>query len=114
MPSSYHQDFLAQLDFKLPDGYLAYLLTVESDLNFGSAYLVAEHELLQYNADYDAADLYPGYFLIGSDGSGEAFAIAKNTGNFVQLPFIGSDEETTALVGCTWPEFLSYLKTHYG
>jgi hypothetical protein len=109
----YQQQFLAQLDFEPPKEYLAYLVATESIYQFGSAYLIEDDELLSFNADYEAAEFYPGYFLIGSDGGGEAFAIAKATGNFVQTPFIGHDAETPAVVGRTWPEFLEYLRTDY-
>jgi hypothetical protein len=113
MPPSHHQDFLAQLDFELPKEYVAYLLATESTYQFGGAYLIEDDELLQYNADHDATEFYPGYFLIGSNGGGEAFAIEKATGRFVQTPFIGHDEETPIILGLTWPEFLDYLQTEY-
>jgi hypothetical protein len=113
MPPSHQQDLRTQLDFKLPLAYLAYLSDTESTYQFGSAYLVEDHELLQYNTDHDAAESYPGYFLIGSDGGSEAFAIEKATGRFVQTPFIGHDAETPVILGFTWPEFLDYLQTEY-
>jgi cell wall assembly regulator SMI1 len=113
MASTYRQELIDQFGFEPPHDYLAYLLTAESTHQFGGAYLVEDDELLAYNADHEADEFYPGYFLIGSDGGGEAFAIEKATGNFVQLPFIGSDEETATIIGRTWSEFLDYLQTEY-
>lgn len=113
MASTYHQELLNQLGFAPPQDYLAYLLATESVYQFGGAYLVEDDELLSFNADHEADDFYPGYLLIGSDGGGEAFAIEKTTGNFIQLPFISHDEETATVVGRTWPEFLEYLRTEY-
>jgi hypothetical protein len=113
MASTYRQELIDQFGFKPPHDYLAYLLTAESKYQFGGAYLVEDDELLAYNADYEAAEFYSGYFLIGSDGGGEAFAIEKATGNFVQLPFIGHEEETATIIGRTWSEFLDYLQTEY-
>lgn len=110
MASQYQQDFLTQLDFEPPREYLAYLLSAESTYQFDGVYLIEDHELLQYNSDYNAAEHYPGYFLIGSDGGGEALAIEKATGNFVAVPFIGHDEETTIVIGRTWDEFLQRLQ----
>ncbi|MDJ0365229.1 hypothetical protein QMK33_08695 [Hymenobacter sp. H14-R3] len=112
MIPSYQQDFLAQLDFKLPKEYLAYLFTAESTYQFGWAYLVEADELLQFNTDHEAAQSYSGYFLIGAH-DGEAFAIEKATGRFIETPFIGHDEETSIILGLTWPEFLEYLQTEY-
>ena len=113
MQPQYQQDFLDTLDFEPSKDYVAYLFTADSAHEFGGAYLVETDELLQFNTDYKADEYYPGYFLIGSDGGGEAFAIRKDSGNFIQTPFIGHDEETPAVVGRTWLEFLEYLQTEY-
>ena len=75
MIPQHQQEFLDTLDFEPPQGYLAYLFTTESTYEFGGAYLIEADELLEFNADYKAPEFYPGYFLIGSDGGGEAFAI---------------------------------------
>lgn len=112
MLPQYQQDFLAQLSFELPQEYLAYLFSTESTYDFGAAYLVEADELMQYNVDYEAAQNYTGYFLIGAQ-DGEAFAIEKVTGHFVGIPFIGHDEETPIILGITWSEFLKYLQTEY-
>ena len=108
----YQQEFLEQLDFKLPKEYLAYLFATESTYQFGWAYLIEADELVQYNADYEAAERFAGYFLIGAH-DGEAFAVEKATGHFVETPFIGHDEETPIILGITWPEFLEYLQAEY-
>jgi hypothetical protein len=112
MPLSYHQAFLAQLDFKPPPDYVTYLFTAESTFDFGAAYLVEADELLQYNTQHEADEYFPGYFLIGAQ-DGEAFAIEKATGHFVQTPFTGHDEETPIILGLTWSEFLEHLQTGY-
>ena len=112
MTPSYHQAFVAQLDFKLPQDYLAYLFAAESTYDFGAAYLIEADDLLQYNIDYDAAERFPGYFLIGAQ-DGEALAIEKATGHFIQTPFIGHDEETPIILGLTWSEFSDHLQTGY-
>lgn len=101
MIPQYQQDFLAQLDFKLPPSYLTYLFSAESTYDFGAAYLVEADELLSFNAEHEAEEIHPGYFLIGASGGGEAFAIEKVTGRFVQTPFIGHDEETPIILGLT-------------
>ena len=68
--------------------------------------------MIQYNTDYEATDVFPGYFLIGAQ-DGEAFAIEKATGHFVQTPFIGHDAETPIILGLTWSELLEHLQTGY-
>ncbi|RZK28215.1 MAG: hypothetical protein EOO57_21420 [Hymenobacter sp.] len=96
----------------MPTEYLAYLFATESTYQFGSAYLLEADELLPFNTDHEAAEFYPGYFLIGAH-AGEAFAIEKATGRFVETPFIGHDAETPIILGLTWSEFLDYLQTEY-
>lgn len=113
MIPKYQQNFVETLDFTPSKEYLSYLFNAESIYEFGGAYLIEADEMLQFNADYRASEFFPGYFLIGSNGGGEAFAIEKATGNFVQFPFIGLDEDTVTVVGRTWPEFLEYLQTEY-
>ena len=113
MIPQHRQDFLDTLDFTPPQDYLAHLFTAESAHEFGDACLIEADDLVQFNADYKASEFYPDYFLIGSDGGGEASAVEKATGNFVQTPFIGHDEETPNVVGRTWAEFLEYLQTEY-
>jgi hypothetical protein len=113
MASTYRQELIDQFGFNPPDDYLAYLLTAESKYQFGGAYLVEDDELLAYNADHEADEFYPGYFLIGTDGGSEAFAIEKATGNFVQFLFIGHEQETATIIGRTWSEFLDYIQIDY-
>lgn len=112
MASTYRQELVDQFGFEPPQDYLTYLLAAESTHQFGWAYLVEADELVQYNADHEAAEAYLGYFLIGAH-DGEAFAIEKATGRFVETPFIGHDGETPIILGLTWPEFLEYLQTEY-
>jgi hypothetical protein len=112
MASTYRQELIDQFGFTPPSGYLTYLLTAESTFDFGAAYLVEADELLQYNTQHEAAEYFPGYFLIGAQ-DGEAFAIEKATGHFIQTPFIGHDEETPIILGLTWSEFLEHLQTGY-
>lgn len=92
--------------------YLAYLFAAECTYRFGWACLTGADELLPFTTGYEASDFYPGYFLIGAH-DGEAFAIEKATGRFVETPFIGHDEETPITLGLTWPEFLEYLHAEY-
>lgn len=112
MASTYRQKLVNQFGFEPPQDYLTYLLAAESTHQFGWAYLVRADELVRFNIDHEAAEFYPGYFLIGGH-DGEAFAIEKATGHFVEIPFIGHDEETPIVLGLTWPKFLEHLQAEY-
>lgn len=110
--------FLGALDFNLPADYLSFIFfnnIIYKEQNYSylsecGDYLYAANELIKVNSEYLADEFYPGYFLIGSNGGGEAYAIEKTSGYFVMTPFIGHDEETPILTGRTWPEFLKYLR----
>ena len=108
------------LDFNPPSEYLSFVFSNNivyngenhSYLSSCGDYLYAATKLIELNLEYRADEFYPGYFLIGSDGGGEAYAIEKATSHFIMTPFIGHDEETPILVGRTWPEFLKYLRNN--
>ncbi|MBG8553480.1 hypothetical protein [Hymenobacter guriensis] len=67
-------------------------------------------KLIGINNDYEAAENYPGFFLIGTYEIGEACAIEKATGAIYTLPFIGNVQEDAVFVGKSVDEQLVYLK----
>lgn len=112
------QALLAALDFTPPADYLVFIFSNNiirdycnySYLGIDGSYLYGAADLIETNLDYSAAEFYPGYFLIGSNGGGEALAIEKATGYFVITPFIGHDDETSVTIGQTWLEFWQRLQ----
>ncbi|NML64636.1 hypothetical protein HHL22_05400 [Hymenobacter sp. RP-2-7] len=115
---SKQQTLLAALDFTPPSDYLVFIFSNNiihdhcnySYLGIDGSYLYGATDLIATNLDYNAAEFYPGYLLIGSNGGGEALAIEKATGYFVVTPFIGHDEETPVIIGQTWPAFWQRLQ----
>jgi hypothetical protein len=113
-----NEGILSALDFNLPTGFLSFISSNNivydgenySYLSNCGDYLYAAARLVEVNSEYRVDEFYPSYFLIGSNGGGEAYAIEKATGRFIITPFIGHDEETSILVGQTWPEFFKYLR----
>lgn len=118
IPSHEQQDLLKALDFQPPIDYLSFIFSnniihdnyTYSYLGEDGNRLYGAADLLETNLGYNAAEFYPGYFLIGSNGGGEAFAIKKSTGYFIITPFIGHDEETPTIIGQTWTEFFQRLQ----
>ncbi|MFD1470157.1 hypothetical protein ACFQ48_18150 [Hymenobacter caeli] len=112
-----NQTLLAALDFNPPADYLSFVASnniIYNDQQYSylsecGDYLCAVNELIKFNLEYNNAEIYTGYFLIGSDGCDEAYAIEKTTGYFVKTPFIGHDDDTPIVVGQTWPEFQKHL-----
>ena len=108
---SHQYELIKQVDFEFPKEYLTYLFSTESAYEFDGSYLIEINDLLQNNIDYDAAERFAGYFLVGSNGGGEALAIEKATGYFVITPFIGHEEDTPVIIGRTWTEALERIRT---
>ena len=111
MIPQHQQEFLGTPDFQPPHEYLTYLSNPDSIYDFDDSFLVQTDKLLYYNDGYNAAEFYPGYFLIGSDRGCELFAIQKVTGYFIRTMFVGHDEESVIIMGRTWSEFIERLRT---
>jgi hypothetical protein len=61
---------------------------------------------MQYEVELNA----PNYFIIGSDGGGEALAIERNSGHIYKLPFIGMSNIDAQYICDTFDEFISLLE----
>ena len=90
------QTFIKQADFVLPKGFLdffeeangAYITSDEGYITLWSL-----TDMIQLNKEYEVTESAPNFFIFGTDGGGEAFAIKKDTGGIYQIPFIGMSEE---------------------
>ena len=67
-------------------------------------------ELAELNRGYEANETYPGFFLIGSDGGGEACVIEKGTGSLYLTPFIGNIPGDNISIGSSYDELINYLR----
>lgn len=105
--------FLNAINFKLSKSYLMDL-SKHSDQIFDfeeGKYLELWPlvDLIKINHDYNTDENYPGFFLIGTDGGGEACAIEKKTGSLYIIPFIGSIPEDAIFIGNSFQELIEYL-----
>ena len=103
------QDFITQISFNLPEGFIDFFK--ESN----GAYITTENayvalwpitEMLQLNEGYRVSEFVPEFFLIGSNGGGEAYAIEKETGYIFEIPFIVMTKEDAILKSKTFTEFI--------
>jgi hypothetical protein len=101
---------------QLPRDYTDFLKTWDGGEGFigEDTYLILWRldEILRFNIAYDVYKYAPGLMLIGSDGSGEAFAFDTNasTWSVVQVPFVGMDRELMVVLA---PNFVSFLESLY-
>ena len=68
---------------------------------------------MEYNQYYQVEELAPGFFLIGSNGGGEAYAFDLSSGSSVlhRLPFIGMEAQYASKVADSFRLFLAALPT---
>lgn len=101
---------------QFPRDYVALMTVADGGEGFvepeGYLVLTPASKLLEDN--HDAAEFYPGCFLIGSDGAGEAVALRRGSDGRVELvltPYIGRPEEDALSGGWTLEEFLELYGT---
>lgn len=74
------------------------------------SYLIlwAKNELEQLNHDYEVDEYLHDILLIGSDGGDMAYGINAQ-GKYVEVPFIGMDDDEVEVVAGNFDEFITYL-----
>jgi len=105
-------EFILQVDFKLPDGYLEFIsMSNGAEGQLKSSYLIIWpiEELFRLNDAYHVDEFAPGFFLIGSDGGGMAFAFDKQTGELFEMPFIGMSGEEAIFRGKDFQALINSL-----
>lgn len=88
------ESLIAALRKPLPDSYLAFLARSNGGEGFvGERYvwLWKAEELMANQTGYRAAEFFPKFFFIGTDGGGEAYAFdtSNNDARVFDVPFIG-------------------------
>lgn len=104
--------FLQQVDFILPDGFIAFFKEANgADITTEEKYLIlwALTDMIQLNKDYEVEEYAPEFFIFGSNGGGTAFAIEKNTGDIYEMPFIGMSKEEANFLNKTFTEFIEKI-----
>lgn len=67
-----------------------------------------KNELEQLNQAYEVDEYLHDILLIGSDGGDMAYGINAQ-GEYVEVPFIGMDDDEVEVVAGNFDEFISYL-----
>jgi hypothetical protein len=104
--------FSAQLNFKLPNGYLEFISKsngAEGQLQNSYLILWPLEELYNLNREYNIDEFAPGFFILGSDGGDTAFVIDKQTGEFHQMPFIGMSQQEAVFIAKDFAGFIEAL-----
>jgi hypothetical protein len=103
----------AGLGKALPESYMAFLERANGGEGFvGEFYLRLwrAEELLELNRAYNTAEFFPNFFLIGTDGGGEAygFDVSRGDTTVFGVPFIGLPSDARA-VASSFDTFVATL-----
>jgi hypothetical protein len=106
--------FLSQIDFKFPIGYLEFMSAsngAEGMLKNSYLILWPIEDLIQANQEYYVDEFAPGFFIIGSNGGGMAFAIDKEKGALYEMPFIGMSRDEAEFRADDFEGFIASLES---
>lgn len=104
--------FLKQVDFILPEGFISFFKEANgADINTDECYILlwALTDMIELNNDYNVQEYAAEFFIFGSDGGGNAFAIEKITGDIYELPFIGMSKDTAIFKNDSFAEFIEQI-----
>lgn len=78
--------------------------------------LWSTEEIVRYNREYEVNDYCPELLLIGSNGSGEAYAYDRRASPWcvVQVPLVGMDYELCEEIGSNFDDFIQKLSNADG
>ena len=70
--------------------------------------LWAKNEIEELNNSYETQEFLSNVLLIGSDGGDTAYGINVN-GKYIEVPFIGMDDEEVEIVADDFDGFIDYV-----
>lgn len=102
-------DFFLNCKYKKYKNYLT-VLSSGSGMIGANSYLVlwSMKDIEELNNDYAVDEFLTDIILIGSDGGNMAYGINLE-GKYVQVPFIGMDDDEVEIIASDFDEFISYL-----
>lgn len=103
------ETFLEAVPFTLPKDFLDFFKESDgAEIRTKDYYVLlwSIGEMIQLNEDYEVEEYAPVFFLFGSDGGGNAYAIEKETGYVFEMPFIGMSKDEAILKSKTFTDFI--------
>lgn len=95
--------------YKPYEGYLRKTLSGEGMVGENNYLLLWEKgEIEELNELYETGEFLSDVMLIGSDGGDMAYGMDRN-GRYVEVPFIGMDDENVKIIGKNFDEFINYV-----
>lgn len=95
--------------YKPYEGYLRKTISGEGMVGENNYLLLWEKgEIEELNELYETGEFLSDVMLIGSDGGDMAYGMDRN-GRYVEVPFIGMDDENVKIIGKNFDEFINYV-----
>ncbi len=108
-------DLIAALAKPLPSSFVAFFKRANGGEGFvGRRYvqLWRAEDLIERNKGYRVAEFAPDFFLIGSDGGGEAYAfdLSSLDSAVLEIPFIPLDHRESRRIADSFDSFIARIK----
>lgn len=95
--------------YKSYENYLRQTLSGEGMVGENSYLLLwKKSEIEELNNMYETHEFLSDVILIGSDGGDMAYGIDIN-GRYIEIPFIGMDDEEIKVIGNNFDDFINYV-----
>lgn len=95
--------------YKPYENYLRQTLSGEGMVGENSYLLLwKKSEIEELNNMYETHEFLRDVILIGSDGGDMAYGIDIN-GRYIEIPFIGMDDEEIKVIGNNFDDFINYV-----
>lgn len=95
--------------YKSYENYLRQTLSGEGMVGENSYLLLwKKSEIEELNNMYETHEFLSDIILIGSDGGDMAYGIDIN-GRYIEIPFIGMDDEEIKVIGNNFDDFINYV-----
>lgn len=94
------EKLLSEINFIAPEPFVNFLKNVNStQISINDDYIIlwSLKDMARLNKEYMVEEYAPEFFIFGSNGGDEAYAIEKSTGYIYQIPFIGMNKKDAIL-----------------
>lgn len=103
------EDFVLNQTYKPYEDYLRQTLSGEGMVGENNYLLLwKKNEIEELNDLYETREFLGDVILIGSDGGDMAYGIDIK-GRYIEVPFIGMDDEEMKVIGNSFDDFINYI-----
>ena len=106
---SYDEELVLSEKYKAFEDYLKQTVSGEGMVGYNNYLLLwKKDEIEELNDTYETEEFLCNVILIGSNGGDIAYGIDEN-GKYIEVPFIGMDEEEIIMIAENSDDFITYI-----